>query len=239
MMSEDLEMKTEGQSTEQKPTEGSREGYRPASNYASNRPVGRTPRPRIHTTQRAYTTRPTTPTENQGGEGTASEGIHTELIPPPPWVTTARVYSREVISRAAAISQATRYRPRNNYNREGYQPRRRIPTPQQGYRPRLKAGGRIPTQRYRLTVRATMPIWKVAISRIQDTSPDREVIRTVEATDSPDREATRTAEATDSHAQGGYGGYNSAEATDQRGSDNSASARLQPSRATIPTASTA
>ena len=48
MMSEDLEMKTEGQSTEQKPTEGSREGYRSASNYASNRPVGRTPRPRIH-----------------------------------------------------------------------------------------------------------------------------------------------------------------------------------------------
>ena len=129
MMSEDLEMKTEGQSTEQKPTEGSREGYRPTSNYASNRPVGRTPRPRIHTTQRAYTTRPTTPTENQG-EGQPAEGMQQRSYRP----RTMGYQQRE-----------GGYTPREG----GYQPRSSYQPRQQGYRPRYESdmeGGYQPRQ---------------------------------------------------------------------------------------------
>ena len=134
------------------------------------------------------------------------------------WVTSSvRVDippERVVINRAAAISQG------NKAIVHATTTTQRATSPDRDTNPDSKAIVHVMKATWRvainpdslrLTIRATMPIWKVAISRTQDTSPDREVIRTVEATDSPDREATRTAEATDSN---GAATDNSAVATD-------------------------
>lgn len=153
MMQEDLEKKTEGQSAEQHPTEGGREGYRPASNNSGNRAPGRTPRPRIHTAQRAYTPRPMTNGEERG-ETTADNGSQQR-----PYRSYSAGYqqreggyaSREggYQPRSSYQPRTQGYRPRSNYNTEGYQPRQGYQPRTQGYRPRYEAdmeGGYQPRQ---------------------------------------------------------------------------------------------
>ena len=114
-MSEEMEKNLEGAGAEQNQTEGSREGYRPSTNYQGYRQPGRSPRPRIHQATRPYTPR-TSNADDEGGF--RPEGFGASL---------------------QQGDQAQRpYRPRNNYGQQGYQPRQQgYGQPrQQGYRPR-------------------------------------------------------------------------------------------------------
>ena len=113
-MSEELENKTEGMSAEQNQQEGSREGYRPTTGYSNYRTPGRSPRPRIHTTRPFNANRG----NNEEDGGFRPEGFG------------AGLQSESAPQRS--------YRPRNNYQGGGYQPRQGgyNQRPQQGYRPR-------------------------------------------------------------------------------------------------------
>ena len=132
MMTEDLDKRTEGQSEAQNPTEGGREGYRPASSFSGNRPTGRTPRPRIHTTQRAYTTRPTTP-YSENGEATSADGTPKQASYQP----RSSYQQQGGYQPRSSYQPRQQYRPRNNYNAEGYQPREGgYQSREGGYQPR-------------------------------------------------------------------------------------------------------
>jgi len=111
------EKQQEGLSSEQQ--EGNREGYQ--KDY---RPVGRSPRPRIHTAPRTTGNyeRPNYTRHNQDDEGFRPEGFGAGL---------------------QTQGQQRGYRPRtNNYNNGGYgQQRSYNQRPQQGYRPRYNQDG--------------------------------------------------------------------------------------------------
>ena len=108
-MSEELENKTEGMSAEQTQQEGSREGYRPTTGYSNYRTPGRSPRPRIHTTRPFNANRG----NNEEDGGFRPEGFG------------AGLQSESAPQRS--------YRPRNNYQGGGYQPRQGGYQPQGGY----------------------------------------------------------------------------------------------------------
>ncbi len=116
------EKKNEEQTSQEQQQDGGREGYQ-----KEYRPAGRSPRPRIHTGQRAAGgyDRPSYNRNNDDEGGFRPEGFGTGL-------------------QSQAPQRQGGYRPRNNYNNAGggYQPRQGGYQPRQGgYRPRYSQDG--------------------------------------------------------------------------------------------------
>ena len=233
-MSEDLEKKTKGQSEAQNPTEGGREGYRPASSFSGNRPTGRTPRP--------ASTHHSEPTQHDRRHPPARMVKEMPRKAHRHRVRTGRAPatdSREAISRAAATSHGSSIARATATTA----------TDTSSAKVDTSLAATISHDSREDTVRATMPTRKAATSHVSNTAhatiTTRRLVTSRAATTSRDsREDTRAAEAMDSH--GSRVDTTSAEVTisveattSEAATDSSASSVASTVPATIPTASTA